>query len=213
MRQYQRFPLTMNHPSFQPGTISDDNAVGRGGNAPPGRAVMFPPVVVNNEDQEAYYQSRGYVSPNTEAGEAAFVRNQAAPVPPGYTGPRQYPRWENGRVVQDPNAAAADNTWPMYVVPPGKERDQGVIVKGPAEYADVMGRPYAPACPEAEENLPTDELAEFRAWKAAREAEKAATMAEADERGALIALARERNVKIDKRWSVERLRETVAASA
>lgn len=213
MMVHQRYPLQMTHPSFRPAVLSDSDA--RSGEH--GSAALWPPVTVNNEDQEEYYQSRGYVSPDAGMAEA-FVTQQAAPVPAGYAGPKPYPRWENGKLVQDPHAILGDKTWPMYVVPDGKSRDEGVVVKNPDEYHKVMGKPYtngkaAPLPSPVEPAVDADELAEFRAWKAAQaaakaeEAEQKLQDAEEAERDELIALAEELGIRIDKRWSTDRIRE------
>lgn len=216
MMVHQRYPLQMTHPSFRPAVLSDSDA--RSGEH--GSAALWPPVTVNNEDQEEYYQSRGYVSPDAGMAEA-FVTQQAAPVPAGYAGPKPYPRWENGKLVQDPHAILGDKTWPMYVVPDGKSRDEGVVVKNPDEYHKVMGRAYEIPGRQAHSGVAVapkdvvdaDELAEFRAWKAAQaaakteEAEQKLQDAEEAERDELIALAEELGIRIDKRWSTDKIRE------
>jgi len=61
---FQEYPKAMSHPQYQPAVISQDTvdrATGRTIKAPSGVPAKFPPVYVNNKDQEAQYASLGYV--------------------------------------------------------------------------------------------------------------------------------------------------------
>ena len=204
---YQRYPLQMRHPSFRPAVMSDSDA--RTGEH--GQAAMWPPVVVNNEDQEEYYISRGYTAPDHAGAREAFLTERSARRPNGFR-EREYPRWENGRLIPDPDAEIDDKTWPMWVKPPKGERR---IVKDPTEYAAVMGHPYGEEAGEepvavasAPAGVDAAELAEFRAWKAAQ-AERRAKETADGERAELIAMADEFGIAIDKRWSTKRIKDTL----
>lgn len=55
----QGFPKVMRHPHHQPAVISNS----RNPNTPiHGKAEMFPAVTVTTQDQQEYYESRGYVA-------------------------------------------------------------------------------------------------------------------------------------------------------
>lgn len=71
---YQRYPLAMSHPHHVPAVISivhTDVSGKREGKV--GAPAKFPPVFVNNEDQEKQYASQGYV-PNGEPDIDAYMR-------------------------------------------------------------------------------------------------------------------------------------------
>ncbi len=67
------YPKEMRHPQHIPAVVSGYTrlANGKTKDDPPGRPAWFPPVFVNNLDQEQYYASLGYlpkdVAPHTEA--------------------------------------------------------------------------------------------------------------------------------------------------
>jgi hypothetical protein len=71
---FQRFPLAMSHPHHVPAVISiihvDVNGNKEGKTGSPAK---FPPVFVNNEDQEKQYASQGYV-PNGTPDVDAYLR-------------------------------------------------------------------------------------------------------------------------------------------
>jgi hypothetical protein len=91
---FNDFPKAMSHPQYRPAVISRDT-VGPDGKtvkAPPGQPAKFPPVYVNNADQEAQYASLGYV-PNGVSDPEAYRRAIAgADLPPSHEH-QEYPRW------------------------------------------------------------------------------------------------------------------------
>lgn len=144
-----RYPMTMTHPAYRPAVLSRGDIR----STAPGSPARYPPVVVNNADQEEYHVSRGYVP----------TKRQAAPAPPASDAPaidpKRWPRWET--------------------LPSGTR----AIVKTPVEYREIFGRDFDPAVPTprvaalasvsaAAAVVDADEMAEFRAWKAAQEARK-----------------------------------------
>lgn len=145
------YPKEMHHPGFAPAVLSDDNAAGRFGEAPPGQPVRYPPVMVSNADQEAYHASRGYVlgkTPPTPQPRPALgyqerknIRTNTYEIPPeGET--FEYPKWVGDRIAHS------------------AEEEQAIL-----EEASFGPRPLDPL---DEPTIDPDELAEFRAWKAAR---------------------------------------------
>lgn len=126
MSTYERYPMVMHHPAEQPAVLCDEYATQYGErpplgySAPPGMARLWPPVTVNNADQEAYYLSRGYEEgPSTKA---AFVQATAqAQLPHGYRR-EEYPKYVNGQLVADPQAVVIDRNYPKWVDgPQGKK--------------------------------------------------------------------------------------------
>ncbi len=89
---YHRYPLAMSHPQQKPAVISQDQWVnGHVVKAPPGKPAQFPPVFVNNADQESQYASMGYL-PNGTPDPEAYLRQTIGSVVP--TGPEfhEYPK-------------------------------------------------------------------------------------------------------------------------
>lgn len=105
MTEHVEYPLTMAHPAFQrsqplpiPGTekrnaegvvISQDYQ---------GTPERFPPVTVQDADQEAYYESQGYARAG-HSDPSAYASAHAAPAPPSYV-PQEYPKWVDGVLVE-----------------------------------------------------------------------------------------------------------------
>ncbi len=195
MPEYQRFPLWMHHPHEQPAVLSDDYggpqgtrpALGYG--APAGRARRFPPVMVQNAEQEAYHASQGY-----EPGQSSKAAFEKAPLPSGYQ-QQEYPKIVNGLVVQDPNAPPpVDPNYPKWVdLPDGSQK----LVNNQAEERALVGEPPEPEMSVAEREF-LDALNE-----AQREQDTAGT------EGDLLLLALSLGIKADKRWGDRRLREAI----
>lgn len=121
-REFARFPMWMRHPAQQAAVISDDYAGGerRATDARPGAPLRFPPVMVENEDQEEYHRAQGY---EPSAGNpTAFLKATVAPEPPGYQR-HEYPRMlPGGMIDQGPDAPKPpDNYYPLWVRMDGYE--------------------------------------------------------------------------------------------
>lgn len=151
------FPKWLHHPSEQPAIISDDYENGVhpriGYQAAPGRARSLPPVLVNNPDQQAYYESRGYIA--GPSGKEAAIR---APLPPNYQY-KEYPRVDGNGVIPDPAAPAPpDNRYPMWVETPGgdvlvQNAEQEAAVREKFPLPDEEPKPvYTANCGEAAED-------------------------------------------------------------
>lgn len=79
--EYQHYPLMMSHPGFQParlGTSPDDR---KGTPGTRGTPMINPPVTVNNVEQEEYHRAQGYV-PAGKGNPAAFVQAHTSPETP-----------------------------------------------------------------------------------------------------------------------------------
>lgn len=81
---FKEFPKVMTHPGAQPAVLGREPGEGKPG--------TLPPVIVNNEDQQEYYESRGYVA----KGSSVPVSD---PPPRGYTF-HEYPKWVDGVLVK-----------------------------------------------------------------------------------------------------------------
>lgn len=98
---FQEFPKQMTHPQHAPAVLSRDMIEnGRIIKAPPGKPERFPPVFVNNADQELQYASLGYV-PNGTSDPEAYRRSAAGADLPYSHQHQEFPRWmykadENG---------------------------------------------------------------------------------------------------------------------
>lgn len=83
---FAQYPKMMVHPNHR-------NAV-LGHNYREGSPDVFPPVTVNNEDQEEQYRAKGYVSKGGNA-------DPGNPKPRGYEF-HEYPKFVNGVIVKSP---------------------------------------------------------------------------------------------------------------
>ena len=92
------YPKEMRHPAYVPAVLSGYTRDGRGTrDDPPGKPVRFPPVFVNNADQEQYYASMGYLPPGVVPGTeqaAKYLAGTIGDERPGLPYEHQdYPRW------------------------------------------------------------------------------------------------------------------------
>lgn len=213
MKTPQEYPKWLRHPGETAATVSQplppDPLTKLRPAGAPGQPLKFPPVMVNNRDDEEYYVARGY---NPGTWNEAQVDAQLKGVVPAKNG-KQYPMYApDGSIIPDPDAEDSDDgQYPMWVGDKiAYSRAEELALRGSCEDEPVPS-------PKAEV-VDRDELEEFRRWKAERDAKAAesATAAEAHdwrgdpgERQALYDLADEAGVKIDKRWSITKLRETV----
>ena len=107
---HSEYPKHMRHPSFQPGTVGKEVVSPNGvrhnvGGSP----IKFPPVLVHNPDDEEFYAAKGYVVQG-QSDAAAFANAYATAEPMSDYKPQQYPKWVNGRLVEneDEEIAALD---------------------------------------------------------------------------------------------------------
>ena len=83
---FEEFPKVMSHPGARPATLGYEFGEGK--------PCTFPPVSVNNEDQQAYYESKGYVAQGGS-------KDLSAHMPTNHVH-QEYPKWVNGVIVQGP---------------------------------------------------------------------------------------------------------------
>ena len=132
--------------------------------------------------------------------EAGYIRNggdrasyEAMTVgrkPSGYTY-REYPKWVDGVLIPDPDAPPP----PTNEYPKMRE---GVIVKSRDEETARFGV-----------TAPAPEMTECLSAIAVAEAETEAGEARDSERQALVELAEEQGIHIDKRWGTAKLRQAL----
>lgn len=108
MSEYQRYPLTMSHPHFQPSVITEVmNGVIKDYHGTP---VKFPPVVVNTEQDEEYHASQGY-EPAGKIDPSAWIRAHETAADPAYK-PQKYPMVRGdtyyATAADDPDATEED---------------------------------------------------------------------------------------------------------
>jgi hypothetical protein len=204
--QYSEYPKMLSHPDHVPPTPpTKGQRMENGGVVTfdiPGKPGRFPDVTVHNEDEEAEWAAKGYSAPASDS--IAYERALAAPGKPG----AEWPKWVDGVLTQDPDAPVdLSKDYPKWL---HFENGESVLVKDPAHEARVLQSrpgdrvatpPHAPAPYVPLVSTPAlddTEYREFLAWKAHREREE------------LIAQAEERDIKIDRRWGIERLREAVS---
>jgi hypothetical protein len=126
MQEYHHYPLAMRHPSRQMATprhrvdmtgvspeLAQSLRVAPGASQTEGRPDMYPDVIVQTADEEAYYVSRGY-APAGGANPAGARTIQAAPLPANYRAD-EWPRTVGGKIVTDPNAKPATNEYPKHI--------------------------------------------------------------------------------------------------
>jgi hypothetical protein len=96
----------MAHPGFRPAKVSTTPYEST--------PQVFPPVTVNNEDEEEYHAAQGYV-PAGKGDPSAYAMAHASPPPDNYE-PQEYPKWVNGvlfNTKQDEDA----HEWPSQAAP------------------------------------------------------------------------------------------------
>lgn len=93
MASFQEYPKAMKHPAHRAAIISQDRVVnGKIIKAAPGQPERFPPVYVNNVDQEIQYASLGYV-PNGESDPDAYVKAIIGANEPQDHQHHEFPKW------------------------------------------------------------------------------------------------------------------------
>lgn len=141
--QHSEYPKHMAHPGFQPGKVGSEVKSPHGFSYHVGgEAIRFPPVLVQNEDQEEYHKSQGYVSIG-KSDPAAFARAVQAAAPQAeHHEPDQYPKWiaALGRAV----ASAEEEAELLGLPPPAPPASSEEPSATPAlstEVATLLDRP------------------------------------------------------------------------
>jgi len=92
---FQEYPKAMSHPKYQAAVLSRDTidpVTHQTIKAAPGQPAKFPPVYVNNKDQEADYASKGYV-PNGVSDPDAYLSSIMGADKPTHHTHVEFPRW------------------------------------------------------------------------------------------------------------------------
>jgi hypothetical protein len=149
---FSEYPKLMSHPAFTLGTAAEE-VKHPGGRIEyvGGTPVRFPPVTVNNPDDEEWYAAQGYVSQGKSDAKAfaqAVASAAAARTPNGYV-PQEFPKWAGGVLCNNAEEEAAALA---------KRREQ--LGRPPAETAPVE------APQSADHDVVAAQKAEIEALKA-----------------------------------------------
>lgn len=104
----------------------------------PGSPEKYPPRPAANPQEEAALIKQGYARPGI-SDPRAMETARAAPYVPGREH-KEYPRWENGALLQDPKAVPASNEYPKWV-------GQQIVNSREEELALTGGVPVVPSEP------------------------------------------------------------------
>lgn len=250
------YPKMLVHPDHVAGTPDEIHAKPR----EEGKAIetftvkgtpeKFPPVIVNNAEEESAWNAKGYHMSKLPDPDS-FQRSRSVPYVPGRT-VNGYPRWENGVLVNDPSLNSAGvKEYPKWVGDKlvnsakeelellghgdltdakinyligerrhlseigddaGVERIENMLAEGGIEVKD---RPHGTTWrrvekaeePEPElfnetKNTPSTKC-QPPSLTTERQAEKADLLTEAEARG----------IKVDGRWSIEKIRAALDQAA
>jgi hypothetical protein len=150
---FSEYPKAMSHPGFRPAILSKDEFVnGKVIKAAPGQPAKFPPVYVNNQDQEAYYSAQGYVPNGTADPEAYHAAMAGMDTVPAHSHV-EFPKYLYQKVS---DAAREDDIWVADVLV------RGVLLKDEAAQERLVGNWYATPgdAAEAEDEEPMSESEE-----------------------------------------------------
>lgn len=110
MNEPQEYPKMLRHPAERSATVNVTATDPRTGRQTfgPGEPAMYPPVLVNDADQEEYQKAQGYETVGTYS-PAAFAQAAANPNPVNHK-PVEYPKWVDGVLVnsEDEELAAME---------------------------------------------------------------------------------------------------------
>ena len=209
--EHTEYPKYMTHPAYQPGTAAREVVpdptqpwkkayIG-------GTPIKNPPVLVKNEDDEAWHASRGYVSQG-KSDAAAFARAVAAPVPMDDYTPERYPMWVGDKLVHDEaeeRAALGMVAQEPESAPEPLDPEKEMLRAQLAELQDRLaaltmpapGTPLSVEPPGAPSTMDVLQTPEMVAGQAKARAEIDALRRDLEAAG----------VDVDKRWGIARLRE------
>lgn len=134
---FQEYPKAMNHPQYRPAVLSKDTidpVTHQTIKAPPGQPAKFPPVYVNNKDQELDYASKGYVPNGTSDPEAYYTATVGADKPNAHQHV-EFPKW----------LYAKDEQGDLSVVSEAGEhvRVRSLLVKDETQQEKLVGQWWA----------------------------------------------------------------------
>lgn len=128
MSEFEKYPMLMAHPHYRPAKVSAVEGTGRiNANGEEvmqdmqGTPEQFPPVLVNNEDQEEYHASLGY-APAGKSDPSAYA-NAVADTPNNYV-PVEFPKWVDGVLCETAEDEAEMRHAIAHRPPPEPEEDE-----------------------------------------------------------------------------------------
>jgi len=237
---YHAFPKMLVHPDHVPAVpdeIIAHKEEGRGitTHVVKGTKEKLGPVIVNDAAEEAAWQEKGYAEP-VRSDPQAFERLHAVPYDPD-SRVNGYPRWENGVLVNDPGVdTSGRQQYPKWVsgILVESAAEEVALLDGTSEFPDARVEALLSERRAASEREDEKTVTRIETLLAAhgievkdkphgtvwRRVEKIPTcedaIAEAAEqvdRAQLIREAEAHGIKIDKRWSLAKLQEALAAAA
>lgn len=134
---FQEYPKAMNHPQYRPAVLSKDTTdpvTHQTIKAPPGSPAKFPPVYVNNKDQELDYASKGYVPNGTSDPEAYYTATVGADKPNTHQHV-EFPKWLYAKDDEGDMHVTADDGTVVKV--------KGILVKDEAQQEKLVGQWWA----------------------------------------------------------------------
>jgi len=182
-----RYPLALHHPNEQPAILSDDYEHGVkppvGYGALPGRARMFPPVTVHDENQEEFYIAKGYI---------VGPSNKPAFIPRPVAVRREAPKVES----------VDTSEYPKYVDGPNGPE----IAKNAVEEAEIIAKCSGGAgqdgeCPGEQPRQPVEEYPGL----ATGDPVKAQSL-----RWVLLRQAKELGVAADRTWKIADMESAIS---
>lgn len=103
--EHREYPVCLTHPDYAEAVQQTETMRGK--------PEKFPPQIASNEDEELVLLEKGYTRPGVSDPGAIEVAG-ATPYAPGQI-LKEYPRWENG-VLVDPDAKTSDfEEYPKYI--------------------------------------------------------------------------------------------------
>jgi hypothetical protein len=136
---FQEYPKAMSHPQYRPAILSQDTVdpvTRQTVKAAPGQPAKFPPVYVNNKDQEEQYASLGYLPNGVSDPEAYLSSTIGADRPDASHGPVEFPKFLYAR---------DDDGGDMHVHAETGEtvRVKSLMIKDQAQQDKLVGAWYA----------------------------------------------------------------------
>lgn len=215
------YPKQMRHPNFIKGraiAIAGTERMVGGVSTPDYQGIpdIFPPIEVSNADQEAQYRAKGYLAANENPAMAQYQR---------YPMWMRHPSGESALVsTEGEEAAYVERGFAV----PGKPDPEAVHTAHSAPYQPNRRVSEWPKMVDGklmqDPDLANRSAGEYPKWVGGKVVnnfeeerllvEPAAPPADTeDERAKLLKQAAEANIKIDKRWSNERILEALTAPA
>lgn len=100
---YSDYPAFMTHPGYAPAVLAPETKRGQPNSV--GSPVRYPPVTVNNQDQQQQYEAKGYVRQGQPSARA--FATATAVIPQTYGGGLEYPKYVGDTLVHTPDQELA----------------------------------------------------------------------------------------------------------